>query len=425
MGRTNNILVVEPGDVITKALESICDNHIVTINNVDRAVEWFGPGDEQVAIVVIDRDLPDSSGTKLLSHIRLRNPFVDIIMVTPAATIDDAVLFGRLGAFDYIEKPINIDRLRDLLNRLLSTFEFKRKFAYWNKWGKAVAAEVDWRLTLFHEALIQKMLGDSNALNRIDLIFPTLTTTNYISPEEVRAELEHHLEITERKAKKPKVLVIEDEDFMRMIYQKYLKDDYTLLLAEDGQKALEYAEQYPDIDVILLDIYLPDIKGNKLYNLLRKFNKTAEVIVVTAYQESEIAIELFREGAYDYLNKPLTEDVLIEKVQKAFALKDSLEVLPRLVKAFEEQKISYEKRLELFDLFCRNKKAKGDNISMIDTMVFFPEYEMAQLPTMANYTPLTLDTGLRDFIDMLLEKSWSPLQMKMNGLFKLKRLYNL
>ncbi|HCT85667.1 MAG TPA: hypothetical protein DF296_10775 [Candidatus Margulisbacteria bacterium] len=425
MVKSNKIFVVEPESVISDALRSICDNHIVTINNVDRAIDWFGAGDEQVAIVVIDRDLPDSSGIKLLSHIRLRNPFVDIIMVTQTATIDDAVLFGQLGAFDYIEKPLNIDRLRELINRLTTTFDYARKFAYWEKWGKAVSAEMDWRLTLFHEAFIQKMLGDTTAINRVDMIFPTLTTTSYITPQEIRAELEHQLGIIERPQKQPKILIIEDEDMWRESYQTILEENYNLLLAGNGLQAIEFVKQEKDIDIILLDIYLPDIKGNKLYHQIRQFNKTAEVIVVTAFQESDIAMELFREGAFDYLNKPLTEIILIEKIQKAFDFKDSLDNLPGLVKQFEDQKISYEKRIEMFDLFSRNKKAKGENISMIDTMIFFPEYELAQLPPMANYAPLTLATGLKGFIDMLINKSQNPLQQKMNNLFKIKRLYNL
>ena len=58
------------------------------------------------------------------------------------------------------------------------------------------------------------------------------------------------------------------------------------------------------VDIVLLDIHIPKIKGDKLLPKLMNIKADVQVIVLTAFKESEVAISTFKQGSLFYLNKP-------------------------------------------------------------------------------------------------------------------------
>lgn len=103
-----------------------------------------------------------------------------------------------------------------------------------------------------------------------------------------------------------KVLIVEDDPMVLEVNKQYLSKltNFTLVdSAKTGEEALEKIKNN-DMDLVLLDIYLPDISGVELLKSIRDLNIPIDVITVTAARDSETVHRLFRLGVIDYLVKP-------------------------------------------------------------------------------------------------------------------------
>ncbi|MCU0641157.1 MAG: sigma-54 dependent transcriptional regulator [Candidatus Margulisbacteria bacterium] len=114
---------------------------------------------------------------------------------------------------------------------------------------------------------------------------------------------------------KAKILVVDDEKSMRDSLHLLLKDRYHVLLAGSGREAIEQIRKQP-IDLVLLDIRLPEIDGIEVLKLIKGIDDAVEVIMVTAVITVGKAVEAIRAGAYDYITKPFDIAALTEQVEK-------------------------------------------------------------------------------------------------------------
>jgi CheY-like chemotaxis protein len=118
----------------------------------------------------------------------------------------------------------------------------------------------------------------------------------------------------------PTVLYIEDQpDNMTLVRRILQSESYTLVEAKTGFQGILIAESQ-DIDVILLDVNLPDIDGYEIARRLRASTKTAlatiPIIAVTANAMKGDAQKALEAGCNLYMSKPISIQDLIEKVKK-------------------------------------------------------------------------------------------------------------
>lgn len=105
-----------------------------------------------------------------------------------------------------------------------------------------------------------------------------------------------------------KILIVEDDLVIRETLERYLERGWQVLTAESLSSAREvYASC--DVDVVLLDLRLPDGSGLELLSELTE-DPSTRVIISTAYPEVDTAIQALRLGAFDYINKPFDLDEL-------------------------------------------------------------------------------------------------------------------
>lgn len=110
-----------------------------------------------------------------------------------------------------------------------------------------------------------------------------------------------------------KILVVEDEAKIRKIIISYLKEDYQIAEAADGREALEYFKQ-TDFDLIILDLMLPEISGEKVCQKIRQISEIP-IIMLTAKSSEENKIDGFNYGADDYLTKPFSPRELLMRTK--------------------------------------------------------------------------------------------------------------
>ena len=113
------------------------------------------------------------------------------------------------------------------------------------------------------------------------------------------------------------ILVVDDEESNLKVLSRLLgKDGYEVSTATSGPGALEIlrAEQ-PEL--LLTDLKMPGMNGLELLRAARTVSPTTEVILMTAYGTVEIAVEAMKEGAYDFVTKPLKRHEILKSVGKA------------------------------------------------------------------------------------------------------------
>jgi DNA-binding NtrC family response regulator len=116
--------------------------------------------------------------------------------------------------------------------------------------------------------------------------------------------------------KKGTILVVDDENGVRESFNMVLKDDYHVLLAGTGQEAMDIFKKN-SIDLILLDILLPDVNGLDLLAKLVESDPNSEIIMVTAVNEIQTAVQAIKLGAYEYIIKPFVVDDVLTVIRRA------------------------------------------------------------------------------------------------------------
>jgi len=114
------------------------------------------------------------------------------------------------------------------------------------------------------------------------------------------------------------ILVVEDNYDMRLFLKKILKNEYDVILAENGLKGLEVVRAQPsEINLIITDLMMPEMDGFELLEKLKKETSTASlpVIVLTAKHEKDSRLNALRIGVDEYLTKPFSIDELFATVK--------------------------------------------------------------------------------------------------------------
>ena len=116
---------------------------------------------------------------------------------------------------------------------------------------------------------------------------------------------------------KPVILVIDDEEAIRLFLEATLEDQgYEVVTAGTGQEALErIARAAPDL--VLLDLMLPDMSGIQVLDEVKKALPHVNVLMLTAYSGTETAVRAMKLDAFDYVAKPIELDRLLRLVQRA------------------------------------------------------------------------------------------------------------
>jgi DNA-binding NtrC family response regulator len=127
-----------------------------------------------------------------------------------------------------------------------------------------------------------------------------------------------------------RILLVDDEPDLYLACAEVLRDaGHEVHTAPDGEQALQLMASLT-VDVVLTDIRLPKLDGLSLFRLVRERSPTTIVILVTAFAEVHEAMAAVREGAHDYLRKPLASEDIALRIERIAA---QVSIQRQLVKA--------------------------------------------------------------------------------------------
>lgn len=113
------------------------------------------------------------------------------------------------------------------------------------------------------------------------------------------------------------ILVAEDDDisfsFLKLLLRK---NNFKLIRTQNGNDTVEEVRRNPDIELVLMDIKLPDLNGEEATRQIRQFNTWLPVIAQTAYALPGDKERILNAGCSDYITKPVNGKILVDKINK-------------------------------------------------------------------------------------------------------------
>ncbi len=133
-------------------------------------------------------------------------------------------------------------------------------------------------------------------------------------------------------SKKPTILVVDDESSNVLLLSDVLRDDYRIKVAKNGKKALEIVETSDDIDLILLDIEMPQMNGYEVCKAIKNSDSKKHIPIIFLTGKSSEADEEYglNLGAIDYITKPFSKSILKMRVRNQIDLKQKTDLLEQL-----------------------------------------------------------------------------------------------
>ncbi|MGO8764044.1 MAG: sensor histidine kinase [Limisphaerales bacterium] len=153
------------------------------------------------------------------------------------------------------------------------------------------------------------------------------------------------LEATPPTRRRGTLLVVDDEEGPRQSLRVIFKDDYDLLMAEDGPTAIELAQKN-EIDVAVLDIRMAGMSGIEVLERLKYVDPNIEAIMMTAFETTDTIRQALRLRACDYINKPFDIATIRAAVSQAMQrrtleseIHSSAEKVQELLSELQNQRI--------------------------------------------------------------------------------------
>lgn len=117
-----------------------------------------------------------------------------------------------------------------------------------------------------------------------------------------------------------KILVVDDESRMRKLVRDFLvRNNYDVIEAENGAKAVDIFFEQKDIALILLDVMMPQMDGWQVCREIREYSKVP-IIMLTAKSDEKDELQGFQLGVDEYIVKPFSPKILVARVEAVLRL---------------------------------------------------------------------------------------------------------
>lgn len=153
------------------------------------------------------------------------------------------------------------------------------------------------------------------------------------------------------------ILIVDDEVGICETLSDILEDEgYKTFTTQDAETALDIVEK-EDIDIVMLDVWLPKMDGIEALQKIKEKDSDISIIMISGHSNIETAVKAVKLGAFDFLEKPLSQDRVIISVEKALEFK-------KLKKENIKLRSSIQKRFEIVGSSSVMKKIK-DQIQLV------------------------------------------------------------
>ncbi|WP_042146894.1 response regulator [Paucisalibacillus sp. EB02] len=139
------------------------------------------------------------------------------------------------------------------------------------------------------------------------------------------------------------VIIVEDDFRIATIHEEFIgmiKGFKVVGKALNGQEAIKLVNNN-NIDLVILDVYLPDMLGTDIIESIRYQNSSIDFIMVSAATETELVGDIIRNGVFDYIIKPVKMERFIETLERYHEMKQKLEKQEEIDQSFLDEYFGY------------------------------------------------------------------------------------
>lgn len=116
-------------------------------------------------------------------------------------------------------------------------------------------------------------------------------------------------------------MLVDDEDIFREATARQLSiRGFIVLSADNGEKALQLVKNEKP-EVVVLDQQMPGLHGSEVFVEIKKIDPLVEVIMLTGNTSVDNALDMMKQGTFDYLMKPINIEALLYKIEDAYTRK--------------------------------------------------------------------------------------------------------
>lgn len=139
------------------------------------------------------------------------------------------------------------------------------------------------------------------------------------------------------------IAIVEDDYRIANIHEEFLRDVRGVRVvgkALNGMQTLELLKT-EKVDLVILDIYMPDILGSDLIQKIRDIHKETDIIIVSAAAETDIVTKVIRQGVFDYIIKPVIMERFIETIERYKKVRKQLDTKSEINQLFLDDYFGY------------------------------------------------------------------------------------
>ncbi|MGN7402091.1 ATP-binding protein [Cytobacillus praedii] len=147
--------------------------------------------------------------------------------------------------------------------------------------------------------------------------------------------------IVENKGQTKVLLVDDDHINLKVLIDTLTQEGYFIIAVDSGRAVFEQIKKHPDVDIVILDIMMPEMSGYEVCQQLRRSYPLSElpILMLTAAIRPEDMIAAFQSGANDFLHKPLDASELKTRIRNLILMKESAETATKMEVAFLQAQI--------------------------------------------------------------------------------------
>ncbi len=240
-------------------------------------------------VMVLDLRMPGMQGMEVLEKVKRDHPHIQVIILTGHGGDKEEKEARRLGAFEYLQKPADI-------TALMKTIQ-----GAWKRSVQAAKEFVREQKEDFEESMTAAALAEGGMHEEARGMMQGRSAPVCEDPE----------------ARALTVLLVDDEeDYVRTMAERLEMRDVGSDVALNGEAALAMLEDgLPD--VMVLDLKMPGMGGLEVLEVVKKNHPQIQVIILTGHGSKKEEVEARRLGAFDYLQKPVDINDLMERVRMA------------------------------------------------------------------------------------------------------------
>ena len=142
--------------------------------------------------------------------------------------------------------------------------------------------------------------------------------------------------------RKAKILIVDDAQINRIILCELLRNQYQILEAEDGKKALEMIKEDKSIDLVLLDIVMPNMDGYQVLEKMKeqRYLEYLPVIIISSEGDTTSMEKAYELGATDYIRRPFESYIINRRIKNTLMLYEKQKKLVHLVEQQIQKRVN-------------------------------------------------------------------------------------